>query len=138
MELLLQRTYYETGTNGILRILDDILCYTIELPWRNNAPMKSCIPKGRYPVVLRYSPRHKNHLLLKDTGIRKLILIHRANNARTELKGCIATVTELTGPGMGKGSGKAFNKLLDLVFIALKDNKPVWITLEEMPAIINL
>jgi len=63
--------------------------------------------------------------------------MHRANNAIKELKGCIATVTSLTGPGTGIGSGKAFNKLLDLVFVALKENKPVWLTIEEIPAIIQ-
>src|SRR6478609_5477079 len=126
MELLLHRTYHKMGTNGILRIQDELLCYTIELPWLQNIPMKSCIPEGRYPLVLRYSPRHKHHLLLKDTGTRKLILIHRANHAIKELKGCIATVTALTGPGTGTGSGKAFNKLMDLVFVTLKENSPVW------------
>lgn len=138
MELHLQRTYHQLGTNGILRYRDEILCYTIELPWRNNQPMQSCIPEGRYPVVLRYSPRHKHHLLLKETGIRKLILIHRANDAIKELKGCIATVSVLTGPGTGTGSGKAFTRLLDLIFATLKDNRQVWITLEELPAIASL
>jgi hypothetical protein len=135
MELLLQRRYYETGINGILRIHDEILCYTIELPWRNNMKLKSCIPEGRYPLVLRYSPRHKNHLMLKDIPGRTFILIHRANNAAIELKGCIAPVSELTGHGKGTGSGKAFSVLMDLVFIVLNQNKPVYITLEEMPDI---
>jgi hypothetical protein len=56
----------------------------------------------------------------------------------TELKGCIAPVSELTGHGKGTGSGKAFSKLLDLVFIVLNKEKPVWITLEEMPVINHL
>ena len=133
MELLLQREYHKDGTNGILRIDDRILCYTIELPWRNNIRMKSCIQEGRYAVVLRYSTRHKNHLMLTGVPGRTLILIHRGSNAATQLKGCIAPVTELIGPGKGKGTNRAFLLLMDTVFKRLKIGQQVWITLEEMP-----
>ena len=84
MELQLQRVYFPTGTNGILRVDDEILCYTIELPWRYNIRMRSCIPEGRYELVLRYSDRHKTHLLLRGVPSRTLILIHPANDAEKE------------------------------------------------------
>lgn len=44
-----------------------------------------------------------------------MILIHPANIAKTELKGCIAPVTKLTGEGRGELSRKAFTKLKALV-----------------------
>ena len=81
MELRLQRRYYETGTNGILKLGAATLCYTIELPWRNNIRMESCIPEGRYPLAFRFSKRHQWHLHVKEVPGRSLILIHKANVA---------------------------------------------------------
>lgn len=133
MELLLQREYHKEGTNGILRIDDKILCFTIELPWRNNIRMKSCIQEGRYGVVLRYSTRHKNHLMLTGVAGRTLILIHRATNASRQLRGCIAPVMELIGHGRGKGTERAFLLLMDTVFKSLEKGQQVWLTIEEMP-----
>lgn len=124
MELQLERVYFPTGTNGILRADAEILCYTIELPWRYNIRMRSCIPEGRYQLVLRYSDRHKTHLLLQDVPSRTLILIHPANYAEKELRGCIAPVTKLAGAG--------------LVFTSLHYGKPVWLTIREMPPIDHL
>jgi hypothetical protein len=46
---------------------------------------------------------------------RSFILIHPANNAALELRGCIAPVLKLTGAGTGNGSHAACNKLLKLV-----------------------
>jgi hypothetical protein len=135
MELQLQRVYYPDGTNGLLRADVQILCYTIELPWRHNIKMRSCIPEGRYQLVLRYSDRHKTHLLVRDVPSRTLILIHPANHAEKELKGCIAPVSALAGPGRGKGSSKSFARLMGLVFKSLDYGKPVWLSIEEMPAI---
>jgi Family of unknown function (DUF5675) len=43
------------------------------------------------------------------------ILIHVANNAKKELKGCIAPVRELVGNGVGTDSKMALNVLYDLV-----------------------
>lgn len=138
MELQLQRVYFPTGTNGILRANDEILCYTIELPWRYNIRMRSCIPEGRYQLVLRYSDRHKTHLLLQDVPSRTLILIHPANYAEKELRGCIAPVTKLAGAGKGQGSAKAFASLMGLVFKSLDSGKPVWLSIKEMPPIDHL
>ncbi|ULQ51713.1 DUF5675 family protein [Flavihumibacter fluvii] len=138
MELQLERVYFPTGTNGILRANDEILCYTIELPWRYNIRMRSCIPEGRYQLVLRYSDRHKTHLLLQDVPSRTLILVHPANYAEKELRGCIAPVSKLAGPGMGQGSSKAFACLMGLVFKSFNYEKPVWLTIREMPRIDHL
>lgn len=133
MELELVRTAYPKGTNGMLYYNNSFQCYTIELPWRNNEPQHSCIPVGRYRLQMRYSLKHKTHLILEGVKDRALILIHPANNALKELKGCIAPVSDLTGEGMGSGSKKAFEKLLhavlpDLkkgpVFITIKNNRP--------------
>ena len=133
MELHLQRSYHAMGTNGILSFNSQPLCYTIELPWRNNLRMQSCIPEGRYQLVFRYSVRHKVHLQLKSVPDRTLILIHKANNASKELKGCIAPVSQLTGPGMGSASATAFNKLMSLVFKWSAYEKPIWLLISRLP-----
>jgi hypothetical protein len=129
MELEIIRTYHPTGTNGAL-FLDGVRqCYTIELPWLNNQPRRSCIPEGRYGLQKRYSPRFKHHLLLLGVPGRSLILVHPANNALKELAGCIAPVSQLTGPGRGLQSRVAFEWLLALVYPALK-TEPVFLTLK--------
>jgi hypothetical protein len=84
------------------------ICYTIELPWEDNLPQRSCIPEGRYELKKRYSTRFGQHLLLVNVKDQELILIHPANDALKELRGCIAPVSILTGPGKGILSRNAF------------------------------
>ena len=122
MVLFLTRTYFPDGTNGILQCEGKIICKTIELPWKNNERGVSCIPEGKYFIRKRYSTKYKWHLELVDVPNRTYILIHPANNAQKELRGCIAPVTKLSGPGLGLLSRKAFTKVKDLVYKAL-DNK---------------
>jgi hypothetical protein len=52
-------------------------------------------------------------------------LFHPANNALQELKGCIAPVTKLSGPGLGLMSRKAFTQLKDLVYARLDKKESV-------------
>lgn len=115
MELVLFRTYHAHGTNGELYCNNSFLCYTIELPWRDNLPRLSCIPEGRYELKKRYSPRFRDHLLVPGVPGRSLVLIHPANDALKELKGCIAPVSKLTGSGKGEGSKAALRRLLQTV-----------------------
>jgi hypothetical protein len=132
MELLLEREYHDTGTNGILSIAEQFVCFTIELPWRDNLPMISCIPEGRYRLTLRYSQRHRWHLMVNAVPGRTLILMHKANNALKELKGCIAPVRELTGPGKGNCSFTAFSKVLQALMPALDEGEPVWLSVTRL------
>jgi hypothetical protein len=129
MELVLIRTYHTDGTNGTLTINNSFQCYTIELPWVNNLPRRSCIPEGRYELKKRYSPKFKDHLLVKGVPGRSLVLLHPANDALKELKGCIAPVSSLDGAGKGSDSRKAFKKLLQLVYEAL-ENETVYLTIQ--------
>lgn len=119
MELELIRTYYTKGTNGMLYLNNALQCYTIELPLMDNQPRISCIPEGSYALKKRYSPKFKQHLLVQDVHKRGAILIHPANDALKELKGCIAPVSILTGEGKGLQSRTAIEKLRTLVYAAL-------------------
>lgn len=116
MNITILRSYFPTGTNGRLYINGAFQCYTIELPWLNNKPRVSCIPEGVYLLQKRYSLRHGIHLQITGVPGRDLILIHAANNALQELKGCIAPVTSLLKiPGSGGSSKKALAKIYALI-----------------------
>lgn len=125
MVLRLSRTYFPEGTNGKLECEGKFICNTIELPWKKNETKVSCIPEGKYFIKKRYSNKFKWHLEVLDVKNRSLILFHPANNALQELKGCIAPVTKLSGPGLGLMSRKAFTKLKDLVYTALESKESV-------------
>ena len=122
MLLVLHRTYFPEGTQGLLQINGETICYTIELPWLKNQRRISCIPEGRYVLKKRFSQKFGWHLHLIDVPGREFILIHPANNAKKELLGCIAPVSYHTGIGMGNYSRKALKKLTDLVFPMLDKN----------------
>ena len=130
MELEILRTYYPGGTNGVLSLEGVRQCFTIELPWLNNTPRRSCIPEGRYRLQKRWSPRYRDHLLVTGVPNRSLILIHPANHALRELAGCIAPVSALCGAGKGVQSRIAFEWLLSLVYPAL-DKEAVFLTLKQ-------
>ncbi len=122
MELVLYRSYFKEGTNGTLFSSSKFLCFTIELPWKNNKRNVSCIPEGNYTIEPRFSKRFKHHLIVKDVKGRSYILFHPANDAPRDLQGCIAPVTNLSGIGKGTYSRNAMQKLLSLVYQA-KDRK---------------
>ena len=119
MVLILSRTYFPEGTNGKIECNGKSICNTIELQWRENEKRVSCIPEGKYFIRKRYSDKLKWHLEVMNVENRRLILIHPANNAQLELKGCIAPITQFSGPGLGLQSRKAFYKLKDLVYKVL-------------------
>ncbi len=125
MVVVLSRTYFPEGTNGKLECEGKLICYTIELPWKNNERRVSCIPEGEYFIEKQYSQKFKWHLHVLGVDNRNFILFHPANNALKELNGCIAPVTKLSGPGLGLLSRKAFHKLKDQVYKALDRKESV-------------
>tara|TARA_B110000046_G_C13011303_1_gene406773 strand:- start:562 stop:963 length:402 start_codon:yes stop_codon:yes gene_type:complete len=114
MELQMQRSYFKEGTNSVLFINGVFLGFTIELPWNNNTKSKSCVPEGTYFLKARFSKKFRHHLVLENVDQRSLILIHPANNAKVELRGCIAPVTYLTGIGKGLYSKPLLDKILSI------------------------
>ncbi|HKV74593.1 MAG TPA: DUF5675 family protein [Gemmatimonadales bacterium] len=56
--LALLRTEQNVGTFGRFVIPDGSTLYSLELPWKNNAPQVSCIPAGHYDLQRRYSNSH--------------------------------------------------------------------------------
>lgn len=134
MVLVLSRTYFPEGTQGVLEWNGTIVCYTIELPWLENQRRISCVPEGEYVLRKRFSPKFQWHLHLDNVPGRNLILIHPANDARRELLGCIAPVMKLTGIGKGSFSRKALEKLKALVFPVLERNEEVKLIVQSNPS----
>jgi hypothetical protein len=132
MNLELIRTYFPEGTNGILLLNGAAICSTIELPWKNNQSRISCIPEGSYKLMKRYSPHFKWHLEVKDVPGRQLILVHPANDAIAELKGCIAPVCVLTGVGKGNFSKIAFKKITSLLFPVIENGSGIFLTIKNI------
>ena len=86
----------DQGTFGVLRF-GNSQCHTLELPWRNNLPQRSCVPTGNYECRLVRSPKFGNVYKLLSVPGRSNVLIHPANLGgdatlgwTTELQGCIA------------------------------------------------
>src|SRR6185437_164153 len=127
MELILTRKYYPQGTNGEIFHEGKLLCYSIELPWKENSRGISCIPEGRYLILKRYSQKFNWHLHTTNVPGRSFILIHPANDAQKDLNGCIAPVTGLTGHGKGSLSRLACEKIKSIVFTELEKTNPVYL-----------
>jgi hypothetical protein len=130
MELQMQRSYFKEGTNSVLFINGIFLGFTIELPWNNNTRSKSCIPEGTYFLKARFSKKFKHHLVLENVDHRSLILIHAANNAKDELRGCIAPVTYLTGIGKGLKSKPLLDILLSKCYQAFDRKEVIELTIK--------
>ncbi|MEQ6118764.1 DUF5675 family protein [Reichenbachiella sp. MALMAid0571] len=130
MELTLKRTFHPKGTNGKLMNGEQLVCNTIELPWLNNRRNVSCIPNGRYQISKRFTTERGWHLHVEEVPNRSWILIHPANNALKELKGCIAPVSKLTGHGLGSSSRKANEKLEGLLYPAFRRNEEVFLNIK--------
>lgn len=129
MELILKRRYGKEGVNGILYAGHKPICYIIELPWLYNLPKISCIPRGRYELAERYNEKFKQHWEIKNVPNRTGILIHPANNAKKELKGCLAPVTQVTAQGEGTQSVNAMNQLRALLCTNKVNNERHYLTI---------
>lgn len=122
MEIHLHRWYFTDGTNGDLVVNGKLICHTIELPWKENEHGHSCIPAGSYRLTRRFTEHLGHHFLIEDVPGRDMILMHCANDAVKELKGCIAPVTQLLGHGLGSESRKALDHLISLVDAGKDEN----------------
>ncbi len=127
MELYLQRKYHSKGTNGVISYSGNAICECIELPWRNNKRLISCIPEGRYRLIKRMHQRWGEQLAVVNVPGREAILLHPANNALSELQGCIAPVTKCIAPGVGNYSRVALERIKDLAYPALDADEEVWL-----------
>ena len=128
MVLELLRRYFPDGTNGDLWCKGERICRTIELPWNDNERNVSCIPEGKYLIKSRFTDERGWHFEIANVPNRSFILFHPANDALKELRGCIAPVSSLTGPGCGLASRKA-NAILKSVIREAMETGEVYLTI---------
>lgn len=132
IRLHLTRAYALEGVNGKLFHNGNLICETIELPWRNNKKSVSCIPEGQYRLIKRIHPKHGAQLQVINVPNREGILIHPANFALRELQGCIAPVSKCTGPGEGTYSRVAMERLQELVYPVLDADEQVFLVIKSV------
>jgi Family of unknown function (DUF5675) len=113
MTIELQRLYRDGWTDGEILIKGILLCRSIELRWANNERNVSCVPEGVYPVAIIQHPKFGECLQINGVKGRSGILVHVANDAQKELRGCIAPVFSLSGKGKGQHSRLAFNYIIE-------------------------
>ena len=93
----LKRTYLKHYTRGEWLLPDGQLIYTLELPWRDNAIGRSCIPEAVYTIDRDHTGRHQWYRFRnEETSPRTHIEIHPATYLR-HLEGCIAPCLEIVG-----------------------------------------
>ena len=89
IDRLQDNSFQTIGIFSIYKDLKNIFnCKTLELPWKNNKRMISCIPLGTYNVIKRVSKKYGEHFHIIDVPGRDFILIHPANYV-TQLRGCV-------------------------------------------------
>ncbi len=113
MVIELKRLNRATWTDGLIFIKGILLCRSIELRWANNERNVSCVPEGVYPVAIIQHPKFGECLQVNGVKGRSGILIHVANDAQKELRGCIAPVFSLSGNGKGQHSRLALNYIIE-------------------------
>lgn len=130
IKLYLTRRYFTDGVNGQITFRGNLICETIELPWRNNKRSISCIPEGTYRILPRLHHKHGKQLQVVNVPQREGILIHPANFALRELQGCIAPVSKCTEPGQGMYSKVAMERLKNLIYPVLENNEQVFLIIK--------
>lgn len=68
--------------------------FTLELPDLNNTKQKSNIPKGKYKVKKRTSPKYGQHFHIQNVPNRDMILIHNGNY-HTQILGCVLVGSDI-------------------------------------------
>lgn len=97
----------DEGTFGTLLLKDggrELVLHTGELPWRENAVGKSCIPAGEYDVEMSFSNRFQRDLYeVKGVPGRSKIRIHHGNFCGDKAKGKHSDVEGCILVGLGHG-----------------------------------
>ena len=115
---------FESSDQGTLGILssEGFSTFISELPWRDNANSRSCIPEGIYEVKWIKSPKFGWCYNVSNVSGRASILIHSGNfvgdvslGLKSNSHGCLLPATKLgkmNGQKAGLMSVPAVNKLV--------------------------
>ena len=147
MNLKVSRYHFgESATLGLLSVDGQFSCFTLEDAYRGpglvKIPGETCIPEGRFRVVLRtvggfharYQKRfdfHKGMLWLQDVPGFELILFHCGNSPR-DTKGCplLGHSTQVVDGGLVGYSVPAYRAFYPAVADAIESEEEVWVEVE--------
>ena len=98
--ITLKREYKPNVTLGVMTFPDGTTLQTVELPWKENKTMISCIPEGTYVVkkrasaVVKRTSKGKYELGWEVTNVpnRTYIMVHIGNTVK-DFNGCIGVGT---------------------------------------------
>ena len=133
----------DEGTFSTLKF-GDVTIHALELPWRSNRPLVSCIPLGSYRCEVKHSPKHDADVYwVLDVAARSAIEIHSANFGGDEHKGFQAQLLGCIAPCMFFGyllnnHGKPQRAGLDsrkavAMLMSWADNQPFTLTITQEP-----
>lgn len=114
---LVRLSEFKETTLGVLLLDDQPFWKTVELPWRDNSPMISCIPEGEYKAHKHLSPKFGRTLHIESVPGRTEILMHPGNTT-DDSRGCILpglTFGSLNGLPAVFESRKAMERILDSI-----------------------
>jgi hypothetical protein len=111
-EITIYRQYASEGcTSGYLYVDGNLICYTLELPWRDNIGYISSIPKGTYKATIRYDKKDQWRIQLLGVPNRNGIQIH-IGNYTSEIQGCVLVGSSVNVDGCSVGgSGTAYEAM---------------------------
>ena len=133
-KITLIRTHSDDkGTLGMMFHNKDLICYTLELPWRDNARSISCIPAGKYICERWHSPTYGEVFVVTNVPNRTGILIH-VGNWISDIRGCILPGTQQSIQDGGLDRYSVFNSgiALDGFMDLLKDEKEFQLEIKEI------
>lgn len=88
-EIIVDRLYrHSKSIIGKMYVNGEELCYTLELPWKDNKKNVSCIPTGTYGGFIRTDGTRGWRIELKAVPGRGNIQIH-VGNYPSDILGCI-------------------------------------------------
>lgn len=101
----------ENCTMGYLIADGEVLCYTLELPWKDNLNNISCIPAGTYNGIMRYDKTDGWRIQLENVPNRTGVQIHMGNYT-TQIAGCVLVGTDASTDDCSVlNSAAAYSKL---------------------------
>lgn len=80
-------------TMGYLIADGQVVCYSLELPWKDNSNNISCVPSGTYKGILRYDKTDGWRIQLENVPNRTAVQIHMGNYT-TQTEGCVLVGTD--------------------------------------------
>ena len=118
LELVLKRLtgqYDQSVVLGVLFIQGRLSFTTLEPPWLNNEPNKSCIPINIYRCSRKDSPKFGLTYEVEEVPNRSAILLH-VGNYSPDTQGCILLGSGFMGSGIGiSDSERAFTLFRQIV-----------------------